>query len=380
MFHLDPSYPPHILYQAKTVQSAKLVTSNSFCQIPAGSSFCASRLGGAAAPGADIEPMEEMPKAASQAPSLSMSVLGNDNDSNVDELTRLLEEQHVICYTEHHKNNETLLESPPEPSLQWMVTLLVGLSVGVDALAYSIITAFLPAFAAQNDISDYFVGLSFSAFSGGAFLSYWPAALAIDAGCGGLMMVSASGIGAAAALAIPFFGNTAALMAGRLMQGVASGANWTAALALLVEVYGPEELGPAAGSSFFCGSLGTLVGPIVGGALFTKYGGYGPMGALAGLCLLDGVLRIAIAMPVLDDSKKTPKTAAASSYADFPVCAVWRELVCTMALSAALHVMPAILSSHAHAAGLGSTATGSLFMVQAISYGIMGLALTLTLT
>jgi len=113
---------------------------------------------------------------------------------------------------------------------------LVGFSVLIDAFSYSIITAFLPSYAAQNAISSYYTGLSFSAFSLGALVSYGPAAVAIDSGLGGRMMVAASVLGAAAALVIPYGADTSSLLAGRMLQGVASGANWTAALALLAEV------------------------------------------------------------------------------------------------------------------------------------------------
>ena len=63
-----------------------------------------------------------------------------------------------------------------------MTILVVGFSIFVDALSYSIVVVFLPDFLKDNDIPSEVEGFSFSAFSFGALISYAPVALLVDQG------------------------------------------------------------------------------------------------------------------------------------------------------------------------------------------------------
>ncbi|HEY1260545.1 MAG TPA: MFS transporter, partial [Stellaceae bacterium] len=62
------------------------------------------------------------------------------------------------------------------------------------------------------------------------------------------------------------------LLVGRLLQGAASAANWTAGLALIAEHYSDDRV-EMMGVALMGSTAGSLLGPVIGGALY-ELGGY----------------------------------------------------------------------------------------------------------
>jgi len=182
-------------------------------------------------------------------------------------------------------------------------------------------------------------------------------------------MLSSSLLGAIAALSIALLTVEAGLLGGRFLQGLASGSNWTAALALLSHAFDPREIGSAAGSAFLSGSFGTLLGPLLGQSLYRYGGAIYAMGFLAALCVLDGIGRF-----MLTDRLLLVPTAPSTVSISLKNWILWPALLSALIFSAALHFLPAILPSRLLFTGEVSKhdpiVTGYLFMVMAGTYGI----------
>lgn len=79
---------------------------------------------------------------------------------------------------------------------------------------------------------------------------------------------------------------------GRFLQGMASAAVWSVGLALLTDTLSQERVPVAMGYVSVGFSAGTIVGPIIGGMLYTLAGFHGVMGLSVGLLGLDILLRL----------------------------------------------------------------------------------------
>jgi DHA1 family solute carrier family 18 vesicular amine transporter 1/2 len=88
----------------------------------------------------------------------------------------------------------------------------------------------------------------------------------------------------------------AMLFIGRAVQGMAGGMSWTAGLALLAAAFPAERRGRALGIAMAGMSLGTLVGPPLGGFLYDWGGPWMPFtvfaGWTAGLLILLVLMRL----------------------------------------------------------------------------------------
>lgn len=87
-------------------------------------------------------------------------------------------------------------------------------------------------------------------------------------------------------------GKTIALLVlGRLLQGLSAAIVWSVGLALLADTFG-DKIGMAMGYSAISMSLGLLVSPAIGGAVFDREGYYAVYYVAFGCIVLDVVLRL----------------------------------------------------------------------------------------
>jgi MFS family permease len=173
------------------------------------------------------------------------------------------------------------------------------------------------------------------------------------------------GLQALATLLFGVAGGFAALLAGRLCQGAASAASWTAGLALVAERY-PDERTRELGVVMMGNTGGLLLGPVSGGFL-AQWGGYRLALAVAGGAVaVDGLLRATLVAPA-------PHAAA-------PPGELGRLLRDGAVLAAGLFVALAafswslidpLLPLHlAHHAGISPATVGVLFTVASAAYGL----------
>ena len=83
----------------------------------------------------------------------------------------------------------------------------------------------------------------------------------------------------------------ALLIIGRILQGLSAAIVWTVGLALMVDTV-PDKIGEAMGYSAIAMSMGLLVSPAIGGAVFAAKGYYSVYYIAFGCIFLDIVLRL----------------------------------------------------------------------------------------
>lgn len=98
----------------------------------------------------------------------------------------------------------------------------------------------------------------------------------------------------AGATIILCLGRTMALLIlGRMLQGMSAAIVWTVGLALMVDTV-PDRIGEAMGYSAIAMSMGLLVSPAIGGAVFAAKGYYAVYYIAFGFIFLDIVLRLVL--------------------------------------------------------------------------------------
>lgn len=84
----------------------------------------------------------------------------------------------------------------------------------------------------------------------------------------------------------------ALLVAGRILQGAAAAMVWTVGLALLADTVKEQELGGFLGLMTLALSMGTLLGPLLGGVVYAKGGYYDVFIMAFALLAVDVTLRL----------------------------------------------------------------------------------------
>lgn len=97
-----------------------------------------------------------------------------------------------------------------------------------------------------------------------------------------------------ATLLLCFSKNIAMLIAGRVFQGVSAALTWTVGLALVIDTVHPEQVGQALGYISVAMSVGVLVAPLIGGALYAACGYYAVFGVCFAIIGVDIFMRLMI--------------------------------------------------------------------------------------
>ncbi len=175
---------------------------------------------------------------------------------------------------------------------QKMALLVVGLAVFTDMLIYGLIVPILPGYAVSLGASQSAIGLLFGSYALALFIATPLMGLLSDRFGRRRPMLWGLLVLAASTLLFGFSQSFLLLVVARVLQGVAAAATWTAGLALLADLFSPEERGKVLGLALSGQAAGTLLGPAIGGWLF-ELGGYQlPFIFATALALIDGVLRI----------------------------------------------------------------------------------------
>ena len=171
----------------------------------------------------------------------------------------------------------------------------VTVAIFTDMLLYDMVVPFLPASLVRLGAdSDFAVGLLFGAYAVSLLAATPLCGIAADRyGRRGPILAGIFGLVAATLLysvSTSYWG----MVVARMLQGAAGAAVWTAGLALVADIYPTEKRGWALGIAMSGTSLGTLLGPPVGGVLH-DWGGYRlPFLMAAGFALVTGVVMLAV--------------------------------------------------------------------------------------
>jgi MFS family permease len=164
----------------------------------------------------------------------------------------------------------------------WTATALIA----VDTVLFTMVVPALPEYQDRHGFSDAVASLIFAAFPVGQLATaVWAAGLVDRFGRRPVMILAALTL-AAATLAFALANGVPLLALARLVQGLAAGLVWTAALAAISDVYPQNELGFRMGLAETAGGVTGLVGPPFAGALIAAVG-------------LDATFVIATALPAL---------------------------------------------------------------------------------
>ncbi|KAJ9632080.1 hypothetical protein H2203_000481 [Taxawa tesnikishii (nom. ined.)] len=99
---------------------------------------------------------------------------------------------------------------------------------------------------------------------------------------------------AASTVALTVGESIAALVVGRILQGISAAVVWVVGLALLVDTVGPQDIGMFMGYVGLAMSLAVLAAPLLGGIVFDKAGYYAVFAMAYGLLGMDIILRLAL--------------------------------------------------------------------------------------
>jgi MFS family permease len=241
---------------------------------------------------------------------------------------------------------------------------MVTLALFTDMAVYDMVVPFLPDYARPWGVGEAELGLLFGAYAA-ALLATVPLAGRL---CDRLGPVRALRLGAAGlflSLVLYAVGGQVMLFAARAVQGVAGGATWTAGLALLASAFPARRRGRALGTAMAGMSLGTLVGPPLGGVLCDAGGPRLPFLVAAAWTLLlgAGLFRLPAR------AARWPAELAGRARTH------WRGFLRTAGVvvlgSALLSGLEPTLPLHLEAVlGAGPSAIGGLFGLAALVYGL----------
>jgi MFS transporter, DHA1 family, solute carrier family 18 (vesicular amine transporter), member 1/2 len=154
------------------------------------------------------------------------------------------------------------------------------------------------------------------------------------------------------------------LLLGRLLQGSASAASWTAGLALIAEHY-PEKRVEMMGFALMGSTGGSLLGPLIGGSLY-EIGGYTlPFVATGVLVAIDAGLRISL-LPTEQGHREAGSGVG-------PLLLDRSVLVAAAAVVLAAigwGIIEPLLPGHLARAGVNPAVIGLIFTIASIAYGL----------
>lgn len=154
------------------------------------------------------------------------------------------------------------------------------------------------------------------------------------------------------------------LLLGRLLQGAAAAASWTAGLALIAVHY-PKKRVEMMGFALMGSTAGSLLGPIIGGSLY-EVGGYMlPFMVTGVLVAIDAGVRFFLLPRDRGSAVASPEVRAL--LLDRSV------LIAAAAVAVAAFgwgIIEPLLPAHLRQSGASPTAVGAIFTVSSIAYGL----------
>jgi MFS family permease len=151
------------------------------------------------------------------------------------------------------------------------VVFVVTWSLFVDLLVYGCIIPVLPDYVETLGASTVEIGVLFASFSVGSLLSTPVFGILCDNPAIGRRKPALFGLLMLALCTLGFGVGRyyTVLLIARFLQGVASAAVWVSGMALLYDAFDPSEVGSKLGIAMTMNGLGYLVGPVIGGLLYT---------------------------------------------------------------------------------------------------------------
>jgi multidrug resistance protein len=159
----------------------------------------------------------------------------------------------------------------------------------------------------------------------------------------------------------------AGLFAARMAQGAADGVMWIAGLALVADLYGPDDRGRVMGYMMSGTSVGVMIGPTLGGWLYEAGGIEMPFYAVAGMAIFCAAVFLFIIQTPAPSHDDAPPILSVLTHGEVARCA---GLIVVIGTTLAMFepVLPLYLSS---AFGLPPSRIGLVFGASAVASAIM---------
>jgi MFS family permease len=246
------------------------------------------------------------------------------------------------------------------------VLVVVWIALSTDLLVYGIAVPVLPRLTAVTDAGPSTAGLLFACYAAALIVvtplvGWW-----VDRfGPRQALLAGLVGLGATTAV-FSIGGPLSLLVAARLTQGAAAALSWVAGLALIAAVTPLAQRGRNMGLVLSGASIGTLLGPPVGGLLADQFGTAAPFLSAAVVAVGDGILRLLLIRPI-SASGDDPGTLRA-------VLGVRGALPATgiVVLGAGvLAVLEPVLPLRLAASGMSSSVIGVIFAAAVLAAAIV---------
>ncbi|MFW5433377.1 MFS transporter [Paenibacillus apiarius] len=173
---------------------------------------------------------------------------------------------------------------------QWIGLVLVISILFVDMLLYSLFIPVVPYFTEQYQMSSTTLGILFGSYAAALFLTTPMFGRITDRLGRRKTIILGLICMIAATLLFVFSQTTMTLILARFIQGLAAAASWTAALALLADLFPGPMRGAVMGIAMTGISSGSLLGAPIGGWLFEVGDHHTPFWFAMGLTLLITIL------------------------------------------------------------------------------------------
>jgi DHA1 family solute carrier family 18 vesicular amine transporter 1/2 len=245
---------------------------------------------------------------------------------------------------------------------KWAVVGVVAFALFMDYLIYGLtipLTPYSPAIGGAEQLGLLYGGYSAGVLAATPLFGYLGDRIGYRRPMILGVLLSALTV-ALFALATNFY----LLLLGRLLQGAAASATWTAGLALIAAHY-PHKRVEMIGFALMGSTAGSLLGPVIGGALYEAGGYVLPFAVTGILVAIDAGLRISL----------LPRDHAAAG-ASPDLSALLRDrsvLVAAAAVALAAigwGIVEPLLPTRLGQAGVSPGAVGLIFTVGSIAYGL----------
>jgi MFS transporter, DHA1 family, multidrug resistance protein len=153
-----------------------------------------------------------------------------------------------------------------------LVFVLVSAAVFMDMMVYTLVIPVLPSYAASLGADTVMIGVIYGSYSVALLLFSIPFGILSDRSGRKAFMILGMLSLAATNVVFALSSDMRVLIAARLLQGLSGAATWSAGIAMLADTFGPEERGKRLGFAMSAMSVGTLLGPTIGGILYDNLG------------------------------------------------------------------------------------------------------------
>lgn len=271
-----------------------------------------------------------------------------------------------------HEASSLLLRHVPQfaQSASGRLFLLAG-ACAMEATCYTLCVPFMTSHLNSTyDISISDAGFIFVSYTIGSVCST-PAVETITllAGCSGAITAGVLVLGVSQ-LVFAFSATLPALFAARFVGGLSAGLIWSAVLTSCHRMsVRDNNMGVLFGTVLSAVSIGTMIGPALGGSLYRFGGWYVPLLLISAVCVLFA-LAIAFLLPeeVEVKAKHEPAGGGCCVIASWRLCSVLSIVMCgAMLFSSIDSVLPIHLQREY---GHTSLQTAFIFFVISIFYGL----------